>query len=393
MLAVEFDSAGQSTVDFLVIAIWFCAVIAVPLGVLSRRMSPTVKALAILGFAFQTLAILAFPFADGQVSIQTDTIARFQIAEHMLIGLFLCAYSAAGATTWVRHVASPDLEDFLGSADTSRVADTGFGACRPNLYVRLTISLTRSLPENEFNRRLALVLRAAAMPGLRRPVDVEVLGNRMRLHLIDNVCDRRVLFTPQYFDPAELAELGRRMTDGFTFIDAGANVGMYSLFVARRAGASGRVLAIEPQHDIHARLAFNIGANGFGSRITAVRCAVADRDGVADMVVDRTNKGASTLVKGDGSAADLTVPCRTLASLMDEAGIDRADAIKLDIEGAEELVLSHFLGTAPRLRRPMLVIIERHGNNRAIQMLVENGYTVQKRTRRNYILVLNEQEG
>ena len=106
------------------------------------------------------------------------------------------------------------------------------------------------------------------------PVDVEALGARMRLHPYNNICEKRMLFSPDNFDPEELAAIGERLRDGFVFIDIGANVGAYSLFVAARTGPSARILAIEPQPHIFDRLTGNISLNPFAT-IKAVACAVA----------------------------------------------------------------------------------------------------------------------
>src|SRR3712207_8765815 len=49
----------------------------------------------------------------------------------------------------------------------------------------------------------------------------------------NNISEKKVLFTPQFFDPEELGILKSRLKDAFTFIDVGANIGAYSLSVAR----------------------------------------------------------------------------------------------------------------------------------------------------------------
>ncbi len=103
---------------------------------------------------------------------------------------------------------------------------------------------TRAAGPGWLSRRMAFVLRRAAIASLsRQPVDVEALGARMRLHPYGNVCEKRILFTPQFFDPDELSYIRRRMEakraaagPGFVFLDIGANIGGYSLFVAAHAG-------------------------------------------------------------------------------------------------------------------------------------------------------------
>jgi FkbM family methyltransferase len=45
------------------------------------------------------------------------------------------------------------------------------------------------------------------------------------------------------------------------FVDIGANVGLFSLFVASQAGANAKILAIEPEPENVRRLRFNVAAN------------------------------------------------------------------------------------------------------------------------------------
>src|SRR5215210_7031114 len=104
-----------------------------------------------------------------------------------------------------------------------------FGAHAPKGFTRWAIERTRTLPNRWPARRIAFMLRRMAINTLRgAPVDTEALGVRMRLYPYNNICEKKVLFTPQYFDAEELAALESRMRDGFTFVDVGANVGAYS---------------------------------------------------------------------------------------------------------------------------------------------------------------------
>src|SRR5688572_14027645 len=93
-----------------------------------------------------------------------------------------------------------------------------FGTFAPSGIVRWAIERTRALPDFWPARRLVFLLRRIAAHVLKgAPVDVERFGARMRLHPYNNICEKKVLFTPQFFDPEELAILERRITDGFTF--------------------------------------------------------------------------------------------------------------------------------------------------------------------------------
>ena len=123
----------------------------------------------------------------------------------------------------------------------------------------------------------------------------------------------------------------------FRFIDIGANVGAYSLFVAALAGSAARILAVEPQPDIFERLADNMRLNPFGT-IKAVQCAVADKPGDFTLFLDTRNRGESSMrAVRSPNGLSMKVPATTLMQLLTDEKFERIDAIKLDVEGAEDL--------------------------------------------------------
>ncbi|WP_298952428.1 FkbM family methyltransferase [uncultured Methylobacterium sp.] len=235
-----------------------------------------------------------------------------------------------------------------------------FGTYAPSGLVRWIVGQTQRLPEEAWSgRRLALFLRRCAITLLKgRPLDVERYGARMRLHPYNNNCEKKVLFTPQFFDAAERRILAERLGPDCVFLDIGANIGAYALFVAALAGPGARILAVEPQPDIFDRLTFNIAQNPFGT-VKAVDCAIADKAGELTLFVDPRNRGESSLkVVGTQENAAIRVPAVTLLDLVRGEGITRIDAMKLDVEGAEDLILDPFLREAAPALRPRLLVIE-----------------------------------
>jgi FkbM family methyltransferase len=234
-----------------------------------------------------------------------------------------------------------------------------FGDFAPSGLARWVIDRTRGLPEGWAGRRLALMLRRLAMKTLKGlPLDLETFGVRMRLYPYKNVCERRILFTPQYFDTDEIRILSSRIADGFTFIDVGSNVGWYALSVAREAGAvPTRILAVEPQPEIFDRLIYNIRQNP-SCTIKAVDCAVADKTGELTLFLDPLNRGEASLKIVNSSQTDaIRVPAVTMLELLSREGLTRVDAIKLDVEGAEDLVLDPFFRDAPASLYPSLFVV------------------------------------
>jgi len=234
-----------------------------------------------------------------------------------------------------------------------------FGTYPPNLLQYTVSTIGHHLPNNWSGLRLSGWLRFLLQKMSRRPIDMTVLGQRMRLHLGDNACERRLMVTPQFFDPEDLEILRLLARPGFQFVDLGANVGAYSIFVGRLAGPEARILAIEPQPALLKRLHENIELNRLDIRVAAV--AVADREGVIDFAVDLNNLGFTSLNlgrKGRGERRVISLPVRKLLGLVREYGFERIDALKADIEGAEDLALLPFIEEAPRSLWPKLMILE-----------------------------------
>ncbi|WP_375407742.1 FkbM family methyltransferase [uncultured Methylobacterium sp.] len=235
-----------------------------------------------------------------------------------------------------------------------------FGFYAPTGLVARLLARTGTISSASWTgRRLALFLRRIGITLLRgQPLDVERYGAKMRLHPYNNNCEKKVLFTPQFFDLEERAILKERLPQGCTFLDIGSNIGAYALFVAAFAGPRARILAIEPQPDVFDRLTYNIAQNPFAT-IKAVACAVADKAGELTLFVDPRNRGESSLkIVGTNESAQIRVPAVTLLGLAESEGITKIDAIKLDVEGAEDLILEPFLREAPKSLHPTLILVE-----------------------------------
>ncbi len=172
----------------------------------------------------------------------------------------------------------------------------------------------------------------------------------------------------------------------------GANVGVFSVFVGVLAGPKSRILAIEPQAVLVERLHDNIALNGVNVAVEPV--AVADREGFIDFAVDLHNLGRTSLNlsrTGPRERHTARMQVRTLLALVREHGFERLDALKADIEGAEDLALLPFFEEAPRALWPRLVIIEnntREWRRDCIAELVSRGYEKKLVSSGNVVLTL-----
>lgn len=141
----------------------------------------------------------------------------------------------------------------------------------------------------------------------------------------------------EYYEP-ELAYLEKILSPGKVFADVGANFGVYTLAASRIVGEAGMVLAFEPTAESFAILRRNIELNQF-SNVHFFQVALAQMRSKAwlyhgwDPVGN--SLGKDPLYGDEGEE----VQTEALDQLLEENGVDRVDAIKIDVEGAEELVL------------------------------------------------------
>lgn len=265
-----------------------------------------------------------------------------------------------------------------------------WGAFAPSAFERVLLAGAAAAPRRGPAHLVGAAQRNLMSLWRRGPVDVEVYGFKARLHPAVNLADKRALYTPDHWEPMERKALEAIITPGFKFIDIGANSGLYSLFVAARAGPDAVVVAVEPQPEVAGWLAFNIAANDFET-IHRIDAAVAGGPGRVELTLPDGNRGAASIV--DKGARTVEVETVGLLDLMDRFGIDRADAIKLDIEGAEDQVLGPFLAVCPPERLPGHVFMEtlsEHWRVDCVELLKQAGYVVREHSGRNAVLARAE---
>ncbi|MDP1867161.1 MAG: FkbM family methyltransferase [Bradyrhizobium sp.] len=266
-------------------------------------------------------------------------------------------------------------------------APAPFGAFAPNAAQAAIIALARRsrLKRGAFRpmlSRLVNLLRAG-------PLDVQYQGASFRFYHQASATERGALFNPDY-NLAELDFLRAHSPKGGVFVDVGANVGTYALALARHVGALGKVIAIEPHPVTHARLKFNREASG-AVHVTLVAAAAGPADGELLIETDGDNLGASHIVTGQPAGNAFRVPALRLQRILEEAGVSQVDALKIDIEGFEDRVLTGFFKQAPPSLWPRAVVIEHLSRNEwladCIADMRARGYAESGRTRSNTLLV------
>jgi len=236
--------------------------------------------------------------------------------------------------------------------------------------------IAQSLPDRLRNARYARLDHVRTMPWL------EGLG--VRVHPHDDLS--RALYISGLYEPSTMIVLQRVLKPGATFIDIGANAGLFSMLASRWVGAEGRVYAFEPSEREYRRLLDHLALNRL-TNVTAVRQAVADHQGPVQLrVATFPNAGHNTL--GESFAYPTVqveriepVEAITLDRFAQIHSLPRVDAIKMDIEGGERAALAGSRAILDRFRPVLLVEASKEaqagfgaGATGVIELLQSAGY-------------------
>src|SRR5438093_822184 len=144
-------------------------------------------------------------------------------------------------------------------------------------------------------------------------------------------------------------------------IDVGANIGVHTVWLSRKVGPSGMVLAVEPERTNFTILNWNKRVNNLAN-VLSFNLALASKQAEGKLLVPRpTLMGQANTVmsKRSSKSSEANIRIQTLDNLIDSCGASHVSAIKVDVEGAEVSVIQGAEKTIAKFG-PRLVI-EAHG--------------------------------
>jgi len=143
----------------------------------------------------------------------------------------------------------------------------------------------------------------------------------------------------------ERALVARVARPGMIAVDVGANVGLHALALARLVGQGGRVHALEPEPRNRRLLERGI-ARARARNVLVHPVAASDKEGTLALYVSEANRGDHRTAPAPEARRALEVRAVTLDALL--ADEPRIDFVKIDVQGAETLVLKGARATLAR---------------------------------------------
>ncbi|HEX3911366.1 MAG TPA: FkbM family methyltransferase [Solirubrobacteraceae bacterium] len=180
-------------------------------------------------------------------------------------------------------------------------------------------------------------------------------------------------------EPEVQRALQELIKPGQTVYDVGANIGFFTILCSRLVGPEGHVYAFEPIPQNLATLRHNVTLNAL-SNVTIVDKALSSSTGVAQMFVSPWSAFHSLNVEGATKQEDhgpdegeVTVQTVTLDEFVQGEGVRAPDLLKIDVEGAELIVVQGMSQTL-RAEEPLL-LVELHDTKHGYAEFVDSiGY-------------------
>jgi len=199
-----------------------------------------------------------------------------------------------------------------------------------------------------------------------KPVRVEVeRGISLRLDPADLVA--REILIRNVWQPEVWQSISDGLPPGGVFLDVGAHIGYDTLKASVKVGPSGKVISFEPNPRTLKELTANIAAS-HAANVTVEPIACTDKEQTLTLYdsTSEGNSGASSLSLANADAArrgtlpSYAVKGRPIDEVVRELRLSRLDVIKVDVEGAEYLVIQGARETLQRFHPKLVMEVVPH---------------------------------
>jgi FkbM family methyltransferase len=181
------------------------------------------------------------------------------------------------------------------------------------------------------------------------------------------------------YDYDEMHFLLRYLRPEDTFLDIGANIGIYTLLAATKL-SRGRVYSFEPLPKNYDRLKENLELNHF-QQVEAYPIAISHQTG--SVALDPAGEDALPFITSEVTQRTISVMTDTLERILPEESLQTLVLAKIDIEGAEILAFKGATALLQNHRPPVWILeindaVHRFGYTRqdVVDFLQKYGYSL-----------------
>jgi len=170
-------------------------------------------------------------------------------------------------------------------------------------------------------------------------------------------CGWERLYFLRTFETGTTEALSKILRADDVTIDVGANIGWYTTLFARSC-PRGQCHTFEPQPSVFQELADNCALNGLDGNVTLNNMAVGAESGVGRIYSPTTLPHPYASISIEAAEGGAPTACRmtSLDAYVSNRGLSRVDLVKVDVEGAELMVLQGAEGLIRRVDSPLWLL-------------------------------------
>ncbi len=208
-------------------------------------------------------------------------------------------------------------------------------------------------------------------------------NKKIACNLSDHVQSRIYFFGA--YEPIEAFLFTSLIKPDSHIVDAGANIGFYSLVSESFLGQQGMIYAFEPVPHNYNQLLKNIELSQ-SSNIKVFKKGLWNKTEVLEFSLDaemENNAGSFTLGNVQNAREKVKCEVTTLDSLVQEKQISKVDLIKMDIEGAELMAIEGAQQTIDQFRPSVLMEINQgacqrmnYSSSKIDKIFLQKGYKI-----------------
>jgi FkbM family methyltransferase len=181
-------------------------------------------------------------------------------------------------------------------------------------------------------------------------------GFRMEVNRLDAV--KWCIYYFGWFEPQISLAWKALLKPGSRVLDVGGNVGYHALLAAKCVGSHGQVVTFEPSKKIYDQLVRNVRLNEY-AQVDCRHAAISNRCGTVKLYFAGANlQGNSSIMEARKTAVSEDVAALTFNEVGAIIPLAEVDLIKIDVEGAENLVVESLVRFLSDLKESCVIFIE-----------------------------------